>query len=281
MSLTLANTINDMRVTVNQLIDDVSTISIDSIGDLTDVDLTGLNDGFVLVYDALDAQFEPVEFQTVGGANNQIQYNRFGDQFADANLTFDFINAILSVPNANVSNIAASNVVTEDLVVNTGGINILSTNTGDIVTLNTNSFTTNTIDASTLNLDSIVANTITTNNLVAEDIQSNTANVVTLTANSITETSSRAFKENVVLYESGLSTVVALEPITYTWIGQSEPHLGLIAEDVAVVEPLLVQQNDDGQGVAVKYSRLVVPLLGAVKELSDRINKLEEQISNL
>ncbi len=55
--------------------------------------------------------------------------------------------------------------------------------------------------------------------------------------------------------------------------------LGLGAEDVAAVEPLLVTYNKDGQVEGVKYDRVGVVLLNAVKEQQTQIESQQKQIA--
>ncbi len=54
--------------------------------------------------------------------------------------------------------------------------------------------------------------------------------------------------------------------------------LGLGAEDVEKIEPLLVTYNKDGQVEGVKYDRLGVVLLNAVKEQQTQIEQQQQQI---
>ncbi len=54
--------------------------------------------------------------------------------------------------------------------------------------------------------------------------------------------------------------------------------LGLGAEDVAAIEPLLVTYNKDGQVEGVKYDRIGVVLLNAVKEQQTQIEQQQKQI---
>ena len=50
------------------------------------------------------------------------------------------------------------------------------------------------------------------------------------------------------------------------------------AEDVEKVEPLLVTYNDKGEVEGVKYDRVAVVLLNAVKEQQDLITKQAQQL---
>ena len=55
--------------------------------------------------------------------------------------------------------------------------------------------------------------------------------------------------------------------------------LGLGAEDVARIEPLLVTYNASGQVEGVKYDRIGVVLLNAVKEQQAHIEAQQKQIN--
>ena len=91
----------------------------------------------------------------------------------------------------------------------------------------------------------------------------------------LTESSSLKLKENVETSEGNLEKVVNLRPVTYNKIGSQTKELGLIAEEVATVYPEFVQYDESGEPVGVNYSRLTAALIGAVKELTQRIETLE------
>lgn len=88
--------------------------------------------------------------------------------------------------------------------------------------------------------------------------------------------SSLRYKTNIVKYSSGLSFVNQLRPITFEWKDGGMHDLGLAAEDVAKVDPLLVTYNKDGQVEGVKYDRIGVVLINAVKEQQAQIEKQED-----
>ncbi len=78
--------------------------------------------------------------------------------------------------------------------------------------------------------------------------------------------SSRRYKENIQTLGSGLNVIERLRPVTFDWKDRKEADLGLIAEEVDEVEPLLVIRNDKGVIESVKYDQLTVVLINAVKE---------------
>jgi hypothetical protein len=91
----------------------------------------------------------------------------------------------------------------------------------------------------------------------------------------ITEQSSLRYKENIINLESITDKVDRLRPVRYNKIGNTNTEIGLIAEEVAEVFPEFVNYNAKGEVESLNYTRLSVVLLQTVKELSDKINKLE------
>ncbi len=90
--------------------------------------------------------------------------------------------------------------------------------------------------------------------------------------------SSLRYKTNINRFGYGLSLINRLKPITFDWKDGGTHDLGLGAEDVAAVEPMLVTYNANGQVEGVKYDRVSVVLINAVKEQQAQIESL--QITN-
>ena len=59
------------------------------------------------------------------------------------------------------------------------------------------------------------------------------------------------------------------------------PDMGFVAEEVAKIEPLLVTHNDKGEIEGVKYDRVAVVLINAVKEQQAQIEQQRSQIELL
>jgi hypothetical protein len=91
------------------------------------------------------------------------------------------------------------------------------------------------------------------------------------------ETSARRYKENIVDLESVSDKVNQLRPVRYNKIETDVQEFGLIAEEVAELFPELVKYNAEGEAESLNYTRLSVLLLQTVKELSQRIQKLENK----
>jgi len=81
------------------------------------------------------------------------------------------------------------------------------------------------------------------------------------------ESSSRRFKDDIVDIEIESGKIYELRPVSFTWKEQGVRDLGLIAEEVREILPELVQRDQQGQPVSVKYDRLAVLLLMELKEL--------------
>lgn len=91
--------------------------------------------------------------------------------------------------------------------------------------------------------------------------------------------SSLRYKTNINPFGAGLKLVTQLSPISFNWKEGGTKDLGLGAEDVAKIEPLLVTYNDKGEVEGVKYDRVGVVLINAVKEQQQQIEQ-QNQIIN-
>ena len=93
--------------------------------------------------------------------------------------------------------------------------------------------------------------------------------------------SSLRYKTNIAPFQSGLNLVNRLQPITFNWRANNHADLGFGAEDVAKIEPLLVTYNERGEVEGVKYDRVAVVLLNAVKEQQAQIKQQQTLIEDL
>jgi endosialidase-like protein len=93
--------------------------------------------------------------------------------------------------------------------------------------------------------------------------------------------SSLRYKTDLHPFVGGLNLVNRLHPITFKWKADQTLDLGLGAEDVAAVEPLLVTRNDKGEVEGVKYDRLSAVFINAFKEQQNQIKQQQDQIRSL
>ena len=91
--------------------------------------------------------------------------------------------------------------------------------------------------------------------------------------------SSLRYKTNVAPFSGSLDLLRRLRPITFNWKADGEADFGLAAEEVATVEPLLVTHNRSGQIEGVKYDRVGVVLINAVKEQQTQLEQYRSQLS--
>lgn len=93
--------------------------------------------------------------------------------------------------------------------------------------------------------------------------------------------SSARYKYNINDYRSGSGLLNKLRPVTFNWTAGNALDLGLVAEEVAAIDPLLVTYNDKGEVEGVKYDRIGVVLINTVKEQQSRIEHFERELAEL
>jgi len=93
--------------------------------------------------------------------------------------------------------------------------------------------------------------------------------------------SSGRYKKNITNLNFGLNLVKQLRPVRFEWAERGEADLGLIAEEVAAVDPLLATYNEKGEIQGVKYKQLSVVLINAIKEQQAQIERQQKQIEEL
>lgn len=89
------------------------------------------------------------------------------------------------------------------------------------------------------------------------------------------------YQTNINGFNPGLGLIKKLRPTTFDWKDFGTRDFGLGAEDVAAIEPLLVTYNEKGEVEGVKYDRIGVVLINAVKEQQKQIEKQRDEIAEL
>ena len=97
-------------------------------------------------------------------------------------------------------------------------------------------------------------------------------------------TSDKRFKNNITPIKDALHKINQIGGYEFDWNEENKIHhgyeghdLGVIAQEIEIIAPELVQNRASGYK-AVKYDKLISVLIEAIKELSDKIDKLEKQI---
>ena len=97
--------------------------------------------------------------------------------------------------------------------------------------------------------------------------------------------SDRRLKSNIEISDLGLSFIDSLKPVKYN-MSDDKTHYGLIAQEVSQSLAEFDVHNfggydDDGSYLSLRYSEFISPLIKAVQEQSNIINKLQTRIETL
>jgi len=87
--------------------------------------------------------------------------------------------------------------------------------------------------------------------------------------------SSIRYKTNVTDLQTDWKNILRLRPVSFNWKTSGKYDAGLIAEEVAEVEPTLVVYGNNGPE-SVRYDKLSVYLLQVVQEQQNEIDQLKE-----
>lgn len=107
----------------------------------------------------------------------------------------------------------------------------------------------------------------------------------------ISNLSDERIKKNIENYDDGLDVLLKLNPVKYQYnnlydkkIDTNQVHIGLIAQDVEKHAPYLIDEINKETEIgkldlkAVKYNDIILLLINSIKELNNKIEKLENQI---
>jgi len=93
-----------------------------------------------------------------------------------------------------------------------------------------------------------------------------------------TLTSSARYKENIQPIDSASSAILSLQPVSFRYKKELDPkgipQFGLVAEEVAKVDPDLVARDEEGKPYTVRYEAVNAMLLN---EFLKEHKKVEEQ----
>ena len=97
--------------------------------------------------------------------------------------------------------------------------------------------------------------------------------------------SDKRLKKNIKDLTGCLSKVNAMSPKTFDWKSSGQSSTGFIAQDLFKVFPDAVKKGDSGKKVknqwGIDYGRLSVMLVGAVQELTAKVEELEKKVTKL
>ena len=100
-----------------------------------------------------------------------------------------------------------------------------------------------------------------------------------------TSNSSRRFKKNIKPMDQTSQAILALKPVTFHYKNSDTkrplPQFGLIAEDVAEVNPDLVVYEDHGQPLSVRYDAVNAMLLNEFQKEHRTVQDLKNEVAAL
>ena len=177
-----------------------------------------------------------------------------------------------------VSN-ASSTLLT---ILNSGNVGIGTTSPGGILSVQGAAIlSTGTSTIYKLNVGDFQA----TSSVVLANLPSETANQNTLCINSTNKfvmensgtscvVSSRRFKYDIYNQDSAIPSIMSLHPRVFKYKGQTDEHLGLIAEEVEEVDKRFVSYDKEGLPHTVRYEEMVSLLAKGIQELNQKVDAM-------
>jgi trimeric autotransporter adhesin len=100
-----------------------------------------------------------------------------------------------------------------------------------------------------------------------------------------TATSSRRFKHDIQKMGTASDVILALQPVTFKYKPEldpsSTPQFGLIAEEVAKIDPDLIVKDPNGQPYTVRYDAVNAMLLNEFQKQHEIVEKQQKEIDVL
>jgi hypothetical protein len=93
-------------------------------------------------------------------------------------------------------------------------------------------------------------------------------------------TSSDARLKNVTGKARGLEVINKLNPVSFNWKADDKADEGLLAQEVLDIVPNAVSGSEEDM-YQMDYSKLVTPLIAAIKEQQEQIDALQSEINIL
>ena len=98
-----------------------------------------------------------------------------------------------------------------------------------------------------------------------------------------TQSSSRRFKKDIAAMDAASETLLSLKPVTFHYKSDTKgtPQFGLIAEDVAKVNPDLVVRDKNGEIYTVRYDAVNAMLLNEFLKEHHKVQEQQATINEL
>ena len=92
----------------------------------------------------------------------------------------------------------------------------------------------------------------------------------------VTASSDARFKKNINTIQDSLNKVLNLRGVTFEKIETEGTHMGVIAQEIEKIIPEVVFEDKDGKK-SVAYGNIVGLLIEAIKELNQKVDRLENK----
>ncbi len=137
------------------------------------------------------------------------------------------------------------------------------------------------VNGATITLNGLATDATHTDRTVCQDTTSKSLFFGSGAAGICLGTSSARFKHDIEPYAGGLDLISQLEPKTFRYReghgdGGARQQFGLIAEDLAKIEPRFVGFDESGRPNSVDWPNVIWALVNATKELKSEIGQLKE-----
>src|SRR5262249_25695563 len=98
-----------------------------------------------------------------------------------------------------------------------------------------------------------------------------------------TQSSSRRFKKEIQPMDKASEAILALKPVTFHYKSDktNRPEFGLIAEEVAQINPDLIVRDENGEIYTVRYEAVNAMLLNEFLKEHRKVEQLEKQVEAL
>jgi hypothetical protein len=98
-----------------------------------------------------------------------------------------------------------------------------------------------------------------------------------------TVVSSERFKKDIATMEKASKAILSVRPVTFHYKSDAKetPQFGLVAEEVAKVNPALVLPDKEGKPYTVRYDAMNAMLLNEFLKEHHRVQELEKQVEKL
>jgi hypothetical protein len=86
------------------------------------------------------------------------------------------------------------------------------------------------------------------------------------------------YKANIAPLGPAMDLVLRLNPVSYTSLTSNRREIGLVAEEVAGVEPRLATYDSSGALVGVDYGHVAAIAVQALKDVNERLSSIERRL---